>query len=169
MRLIKSYEDEHSIIKDQARVKDIVIYKTNKHPVSNQVTTDFQDNPIKYLSSTQRRELNKRVGHLTKLVGLIYKEFTSIKETHTQYLNILVLFSFICLSYSLSLVLKFTATGSIPELIILTSLVISTLIPMIGTLLFCAGVERAVSINLHIQNGCCYAIYQKLTLLLFIS
>lgn len=92
------------------------------------------------LVNGSNKELNELIQRHIMLSNLLYTEFKDVRRAHTKSLNLLVFGHGICLSYTMSL---FFTISTFSELIILLFSSISSIIPTLNTLVFCAGIERS--------------------------
>lgn len=96
------------------------------------------------LQSKLKQKFNERLLDDVALTRLVHVELLKLKHSHTTFINMLVLGSSVCMSYTVSLVIRH---NSEVELVILYLTFMSCSIPMIINLIACARVERTVSIS----------------------
>lgn len=104
-----------------------------------------QGPPATNMSNTERSNLNYRIETLLGLVRLLDIEFNQLKRSSSAFINILFTGGGFCAV--LSITSMFVATPGI-TLIILASMVISSVMPIIGVVPLCFGTERAVSMRI---------------------
>lgn len=96
-----------------------------------------------YSRIESKRSLNEHILRDINLSRLQYLEFLNIREYHSSFLNILVLGSGICIPFTIITAFKDIDNR---ELIITSISLFACLAPLIINLLFCAGIEKTVSI-----------------------
>lgn len=132
----------------QRRTNSINLIKIYDKNLSNLSFSANHSN--RSLSYESQREFRERILRDIGLARLVYLEFLNLKKNHTTFLNMLVLGSGICMSYTVSLAIIYIDAV---ELILLLLTFISCLLPMIINLIFCARVEKTVSRqNEHFQT-----------------
>lgn len=106
----------------------------------------FYDSHMKTFKSQldSRNNLNERILRDVKLTRLIHLEFLNIKKYHSTFLNMLVLTAGISMPIQISTIMKGI---EYPELIVISLSFLSSSGPLIVLLLFCAQVEKTVSIE----------------------
>lgn len=95
----------------------------------------------------RKQQFNTRISRDVALTRLIYLEFLNLKKNHTASLNILVLGGSACMSYTVSLVMRF---NNDTEIVLLYLTFISCLVPLIINLIACARVEKTFKQLYHI-------------------
>lgn len=89
-------------------------------------------------------EYNKQIRHDANLIRLLYCEFLSVRKHHTQFINFFIISGGIGSSYAIaSLILQ----PIFAEIWILSSFLMSCVIPIVGIVLYCAKMERTVSLQ----------------------
>lgn len=86
-----------------------------------------------------RYNLNRRLRRQTQLISLLYLEFLDLRETHTRFINLIIVGNGISLSYTLSL---FISVKELSGLVILTVASVSCIIPILFSLSSCAAIEK---------------------------
>lgn len=89
------------------------------------------------------QEFNNQIRCDVNTTRLLYYEFLNAREQHTGFFNLFVISGGICLVYTVPVL---TLHPSSPETFILIAYIVSITVPVAGILLYCAKMERMVSI-----------------------
>lgn len=93
-------------------------------------------------SLNQLLMLNHRLQHEAKITRALYTEFIDLKIMHSLYINLVLVGSGICIAYIVSLKAAISTTA---EVAVLSMLFVTSLIPIVSIVSFCAWAERTVS------------------------
>lgn len=117
--------------------------RTNKSvKISKNLPHNYGNDSNGSLHQDSQKEFREHILRDIGLARLIYLEFLNLKKNHTTFLNMLVLGSGFCMSYTVSLAIIYIDAV---ELVLFALTFVSCLLPMIINLIVCARVEKTVS------------------------
>lgn len=86
---------------------------------------------------------NRQIEKNISTIRLLYHEFLSAKKHHTEFLNIFILGGAICIAYTINVLVSHPFSA---ETSILIAALMSTILPIVALLVYCAKLERTVSL-----------------------
>lgn len=96
--------------------------------------------------------INERLLYEIRIVRVLYSEFTDVRRIHSDYVNIIIIGTGICMSYIISISSVISGPA---EFFVLLTLFASCCAPFIGLIIACALIEQTVSghYNLKVVNN----------------